>query len=266
MKILVSTIKFSVYPLTSRIAKGEGGLVLFNILHAYSVYSLSTLFWIDSLISVLAMCALYNLNDFRDRHIDVINPKKNKNFINEILQQEKLYIYTNIIVSITAIALSLMFFSVEKATLMTLLIIVNWLYSYKFKSMPGIDILSVILWGGLFASIAGSFQLHLFIIVGIMTGIAHIYQIITDREADEKANIRTSIVVFPQLHKYVILFYCLILGTYIYMYIGLIWSISCLIPLAIYLLSKNISLSWYVSRFYFLICFIKLLYLQYGNL
>lgn len=253
------------YPLTSRIAKGEGGLILFNSIHAYFVFSLTTLFWLDSLISVVAMCALYNLNDFRDRNIDALNPKKNKDFINEILNQEKLYIFTNIILSTTAIALSFVFFTNEKTILMTLLITINWLYSYKFKSMPGLDILSVIIWGGLFASIAGSFQLHLFIIVGIMTGIAHIYQIITDKEADEKANIRTSIVALPKLHKYIILFYCFILGVFIYLHIDWIWAISCLIPLIVYLLSKNISLSWYVSRFYFLVCLIKLLYLQYGN-
>ncbi len=266
MNTLFVVFKFLFFPLYHRLLKGEGGLILFNVIHAYFLFNFSNAFFLDSAISAIVMCALYGLNDYKDRQADMLNPKKDTSFVASIIQHKNLFLFANISISILPILLSLVWFSYEKSVLILLLLIVNWLYSYKFKAIPGIDIIAVIIWGGLFISIAGEINLQFFFIVGIMTGIAHIYQTMTDKDADSKAAIRTTVVALPQLHTAIIFFYCFLLGALLYIYINWMWAISCLIPLAVYMITRNISLSWYVSRFYFLICWAQLLKLQYESL
>ena len=45
--------------------------------------------------------------------------------------------------------------------------------------------------------LSGKFHLTLFCIAGIMTGIAHLFQIMTDKTSDIKNDIQTSVVALP---------------------------------------------------------------------
>jgi len=260
-----TTIRFIFQPYFDRLRLGEGGLVGFNILCLYfSNHSLFEGVYL-TLLSLLVLCTLYGYNDYCDRYKDLNNPKKNKVFCQLIIQNSRLYLIQNIILSTVCILFVAYLDSLFTLYIILALYAVNIFYSKKAKQTPLLDVLIVGIWGGLYVSIVGQQEWRLFIIAGLTTAIAHFFQIMTDEKTDAQNNVNTS-AVFLKENSFVLLFlFCLLLGATVYQYIGIWWAQGAILPLISFLYSKHIYLSWYLARIYFVLLWIKLLILVYGN-
>ena len=259
-------VGFIFKPYFYRVKLGEGGIVFFNLLFAAYTYRDVKCVILQTIVSFIVMCALYGFNDYHDREKDRDNPKKDNNFTLEIIRHEKLFLLLNFCLTIGTIVFVFFFLSHFKAVIILFLYIINYLYSVKVKGIPILDLIIVVIWGSLFIAISGKFQLSLILIAGVMTGIAHLFQMITDKEVDKHNNITTSIVQMPKGEIVLLTSICLILGILLYSTIGIYWAVSCILPVIVYIISSNVTFSWYLARVYFLICWIALLNLFYGTI
>jgi len=262
---LKTVFQFVFKPYFNRVKLGEGGLVIFNLF--YSVFSQrnTQVVLTEVLLSFFVLCALYGFNDYNDRVADAKNKKKEIAFIASIIQHERLFFIVNTLLTILTIICAGFFLDHTKMVVVACLYIVNYAYSLKLKSIPFIDLVAVILWGALYVTISGKLQIMLALVVGVMTGIAHLFQIITDKVADGENNIQTTIVAMPSKEILFLSALCAMLGGLL-LAISNIWcAVSCIVPIVVYYVSNNVVFSWYVSRVYFFICWLVLLNLYYGG-
>jgi 4-hydroxybenzoate polyprenyltransferase len=257
---------FILKPYFNRVKLGEGGLVVFNLFHSIYAHNNLSVIITEVVLSFFVMCALYGFNDYTDRQKDGHNEKKDRNFIYTILQNEKLFIWLNLLLTITTILAALFFFTSSKMMVLLALYTINFLYSKRFKSVPVIDIVAVGIWGGLYVMVSGEFQWILIIVVGIMTSIAHLFQILTDKVSDGKTNTKTTVIALPGSEFLFLSSLCLLLGFFLFESLGFWWALSASFPILIYTFTRRVTLSWHVSRAYFFICWLALLPLYYGGL
>ncbi|MFN8321322.1 MAG: UbiA family prenyltransferase [Chitinophagales bacterium] len=259
-------VDFVLKPYFNRVRLGEGGLVVFNLFHSIYAHRAPTQIITEVTLAFLVMCALYGYNDFTDRQRDGLNEKKDKNFVISILQHPKFFLGVNLFLTIITLFMALLFFGTTKMKVLTLLYTVNFFYSKRFKSIPILDIIVVGMWGGLYVMLSGRFQWDLIFIVGIMTGMAHLFQIMTDKVSDGENKINTTIVALPDSELLFLAVLCFVLSWLLFFTLNIWWGGSALLPLFIYGVTKQVTFSWYVSRAYFFICWIALLTLFYGSL
>jgi len=256
--------KFIFYPYFNRVKLGEGGLVVFNIFYSLYAHKELKIVVFETLISFFVMCLLYGLNDYVDRNHDISNPKKDVAFSKLIIQHENGFFIANTLFTILTIFLVSLFLDPLKSIAIILVFAINYTYSKRLKSFPIADILAVSFWGSMFVMLSGKFSLYLICIAGIMTGISHLFQMLTDKSSDDANNIKTTVVALPGSETLLLTILFVILGASLYTKIGC-WSLSIAIPFAFYFISRNVVLSWYIVRVFFFICWLGLLTLYYGS-
>jgi hypothetical protein len=143
------------------------------------------------------------------------------------------------------------------------LYIVNLTYSKFAKAIPILDIVAVVLWGGLFTMLVNLDHFLLNLSAGVMTGIAHVYQMIVDKDVDASTRTNTSVVAIKHSDRIGIAILCVLLGYCIYS-IGSIWvSLFSVLPILIFFTPASDSKRWQMSRVFFGLCWIYLLYSVY---
>jgi 4-hydroxybenzoate polyprenyltransferase len=253
-------------PYFNRVKLGEGGLVVFNLAHSIYAHAEVKPIVIETLISFVTMCALYGFNDYVDRMNDINNEKKDKSFVSSILVNTRLFILVNAGLSILTLSAAYFFLDLTKVGVLVLLYAVNCFYSIKLKSVPVFDILIVMVWGGFFVLLVGKNFWMLALVAGVMTGMAHLFQMLTDKVSDEIANVKTSVVAMPGFEMMFLSMLSIGLGASLYFCLGWWWALTCIIPILVYCISRRVTLSWHVSRFFFFMCWIALLNSYYGSL
>jgi len=252
-------------PYFNRVKKGEGGLVVFGVTHSIvSQHGLAAIL-AESLLCFFTLCVLYGFNDYKDRYHDLSNPKKEQKFVRSIIQHQQRFLLLNTLAAFSTIALALYIFGPEKFYIITALYLVNYSYSLRLKTVPVMDLFIVGLWGGLLGMLGGQFNLYLFLIVGVMTAIAHLFQIITDKKSDQENALTTTVVAISGSETASIIIICALLTATLFLYTESIWSLGGFIPAIAYFLIKRISLGWHISRFYFFVCWIYLLTYTYAG-
>lgn len=215
-------------------------------------------------VALLALLTLYGFNDYVDRDRDLNNAKKDKVFTQSIVDAHAYFLKLNILLALVTITLSMLVSGPFHVGVLLLLLAVNAAYSLRLKSMPIFDLVAVVLWGGLFVSISGQPNQLLALAAGLMTGIAHVFQMMTDRTADMQTGVRTTVVNRPgHALGALLMLSSLLVFTLFYLDIGL-WALICLLPPAAFLLDRGIMLSWYVSRAGFLVLWVVSLISVYG--
>jgi 4-hydroxybenzoate polyprenyltransferase len=266
---LVSTIfKLLVKPLTNRIKLGEGGLLVLNVTHSVVSRKSFDLIILETFISFLVLCVLYGFNDYTDVEKDKLNPKKAPTFINLALENYHLFLVIIITVQLLTIALGLVFFSWKIAICLIILYAVNFVYSYRVKSIPLADIIIVSIWGGLYVCITGIFHWEISLAAGLMVGIAHFFQVITDKDSDEKSVVRTSAVVLSGWQNLLLFTLCFAFAMVLYFVTNLLWMIGIgFLPFFFYILSGHrVAFSWNLSRFLFFILWLVILKKVYAGI
>lgn len=257
-------IRFIFYPFTGRIRLGEGGLLIFNASHAWSATHDAASAVFQSLLSLIVLCALYGFNDYVDREADLKNPKKNAQFSREILEQAPLFLAVNLLLSAAALLCCYLYLGFSHALALFGLFAVNISYSLKLKAQPVADILIVFAWGAFYILIAGKQHVHLAATVGVMTAIAHVFQMLTDKETDAKNKLNTSVLFFKNSEKSLVLLLFAVLGVFLFYQTNLLTAASVVLPVFLFLLTRNVTFSWYLSRFYFFAIWVVMLHRCYG--
>lgn len=259
------TLQFIFKPYFNRVKLGEGGLVIMNLVHSVLSRRDFRVILAEFLLSFFVMCALYGFNDFLDRKADLINEKKQTTFTLSIIKYERWFLILNMSLMCLTVLFTVYLGDYTKTLTLCCLYVVNSLYSYKLKSIPIIDFVAVIVWGGLYVLLSGPFNIVLALIVGVMTGIAHLFQTMTDYAADTKNKVNTSIVAIPGREMLFLAVQCLFLGTLLNQAVSIWVGLSATLPFLLFYLSRSIVFSWYVSRMYFFICWLFLLFSIYGG-
>ncbi len=266
LQILKSVIDFITLPYFNRVKLGEGGLVVFNLAHSVYAHRQLQPMAIEFVLSLLTMCALYGFNDYTDRHNDANNKKKNHRFVSSILANETLFISVNTLLAAVTVISAFFFLDTYKAPVLIMVYLTNFLYSKRLKAVPVIDIITVMTWGGLFISLSGNFHWQLSLAAGVMTGIAHMFQMMTDKNADRLSKINTTLTAMPAATVFILSGICILLSVLLFFNLGALWAGSGLVPVVVYVLTRKVPFSWYVSRIYFFICWVAFLTSYYGSL
>ena len=252
-------------PYFNRVRLGEGGLVVFNLFYSIYAHRDWKMVIIETLVSFIILCLLYGFNDYSDRDYDIINAKKDQNFSRRIIEHSRSFLVFNTLLTTIIIVFVSFAFDPLRLLAVCFVFLINYTYSKKLKSFPLVDILAVIFWGGVFVMLSGRFSIYLICTAGIMTGISHLFQMMTDKSSDVANKIKTTVVALPGSESLLLAILFIVLGVMIFSYLGLWWAMTVSIPFLFYVLSKNVTLSWYVARIYFFICWLGLLNSYYGS-
>ncbi len=176
-------------PLLHRIRRGEGGLLVVNVLLAFAGHPIAVALGL-SLVSVLCLLTLYLFNDLIDAEADRKNPKKDQALAATYARHQKPLLLVWLLLTGLAVAAGVMI-DAKAGTAVVIVSLINVAYSLLGKKVPYGDLATVCLWGGSFTAIATSNPAW-FALTGIMTAVCHIYQASEDRDADRANHVRTS--------------------------------------------------------------------------
>src|SRR5688572_30829320 len=199
-----------------RIRRGEGALLAINLsLIAYH----GTLFTVrgvmEALVSVLAILVMYAFNDLYDAPVDWNNPKKDRALIATWLEHRYAGVVTTFVLKLMTVGIGYVALGPGPAAALAAVMIVNVAYSTMLKGVPVADVLAVWVWGSLYAAIVDPSFAVVFL-VGLMTGICHLFQALDDRVPDAANGIQTTAVRSATLSRNVLVVLSLLLGAALY--------------------------------------------------
>jgi hypothetical protein len=139
----------------------------------------------------------------------------------------------------------------RSAGVVAALFLVNLSYSAILKGKAGLDVIWVGLWGALYAMVPGAVPLDLVLLVGVMTSICHIFQILRDRSADDTNQIQTSAVASRWLPFAQLAVGCTAMAAVLWAVLGPLAAASAFAPLLLRLTLASNQTAWLVSKAYY---------------
>ena len=241
-----------------RVRRGEGALLAVNLsLVAYQGLS-RPLALVETLVSVLAIGVMYAFNDLHDAPTDSNNPKKDAALIGVYLDHPRASRILVVLVKVVTLALAMAFLSPRAAMAVAVVLAANVVYSLAFKGMPVVDVIWCGLWGASYAAIVTPHP-ALWLIVGLMTAVCHLYQALDDRRADAANAITTTAVRSPVLSAGVLAALCFSLVITLRPTFGAAWAWTALLPFGIYFACREARTGWLLTKAYFGIMWLAVL-------
>ena len=118
---------FLLKPYFNRLKLGEGGLVVFNLFQSIYAYREPKIVAAEFFISLLVICLLYGYNDYIDRYADLHNTKKDQSFVNNLIRNDRAFIFFNCFFSLVSILLIWLFEGPSKLFILLALFLINYL-------------------------------------------------------------------------------------------------------------------------------------------
>lgn len=178
-------------PLVVRLRTAEGALLAI----------IASLLWLEHarpwaailqfVLCTLVMAQMYAHNDIVDARADLDNPRKGVRLATLLVTHEVFFRRAS---TAAALVLTLvMGLTVDGRTASSAVAVMalNSAYSRWLKSVPIVDVVTVGIWGGLFAGLVTR-RVGLLVGVALMTAISHVFQTLLDRHADQRAAISTT--------------------------------------------------------------------------
>jgi hypothetical protein len=239
-------------PLLNRLERGEGLLLAVSLSIVLFARPDAATLLAQVLVSTAVLALLYGLNDVYDCARDLNDPAKDQALARfcaahrrrllGILQVEK------VAVVLTAFAL----LGARSAGAVAALFLVNLAYSAILKGKAGLDVLWVGLWGALYAMVPGvALPLQVVLLVGVMTSICHVFQILRDRNADDANQIQTSAVVSRWLPYAQLGVCCAAMAAVLGSLLGPLAALSAFAPLLLRLVLQSNQIAWLASKAYY---------------
>lgn len=233
--------------LLHRIARGEGALLAIDlsILAVAARPTGATLAL--AAVCVLALTAMYAVNDLCDAREDRLNPKKDQEVVATWLEHRAAATMTCIALHVATLLLALTV-DARAALAAGSVMLANLVYSMRFKGVPVVDVAWCGLWGTLYAAIVTS-DVQLLVTVGAMTAICHLYQTLDDVGSDAASGITTTAVRSRALSIAVLAAACGMLVLVLRAPLGLGWSLAIATPpLAFLLLGVRPLTGWLLTK------------------
>ena len=254
----VAAVSWAVVASTwQRIRRGEGALLAINfslIAHGATDVGRAVL---QALVSTLAMLAMYAFNDLYDAPDDWKNPKKDRALIATWIEHRQVGIAATFFVKLAAVALALALGPLAAAAVAAVLI-VNVAYSTVLKGVPVADVAVVWLWGALYAAIVSP-STSVLVLVGVMTGICHLFQVLDDREADAANGIVTTAVCSAALSRNVLTVFSALLFLALRSPLGVVGATTAFTPLVMFFAVGSASHAWLLTKVYFAVMWLYVL-------
>lgn len=256
--IAVRIVRAVAASLLHRIARGEGALLAINL----SILALggrpTGVTLCAAVVSVLALVAMYALNDLCDARDDRRNPKKDQDVVATYLEHRVAVALTCVALHVATIVLAAAY-DPRAALAAASVMLANLVYSLRFKGIPIVDVAWCGLWGTLYAAIVTA-DAQLLATVGVMTAICHLYQTLDDRGSDAASGITTTAVRSRALSTSVLAAVCLLLALTVHGPLGLAWAfVVAAAPLALLLLGVRPLTGWLATKGLFAAAWIALL-------
>ena len=240
-----------------RIRRGEGALLAVNLsliaVHGGAVGRMVA----AALVSVLAILVMYAFNDLWDAPVDWNNPKKDRRLIGAWMAHRRVGVRVTLALKVVTLVLAAALLGPHAAAVAAVLI-VNVTYSTWLKGVPIADVAAVAVWGMLYAAIVGAAP-ALLVVVGLMTAVCHVFQVLDDREPDAANGIRTTAVSSRTLSRDVLIACTVALVAIVLPYFGLVGALTAAVPLAIFFLVDEAGAGWLLTKAYFGVLWLALL-------
>jgi 4-hydroxybenzoate polyprenyltransferase len=118
------------------------------------------------------------------------------------------------------------------------------------KGVPVADVAAVWVWGSLYAAIVAPAFAVTFL-VGLMTGVCHLFQALDDRGPDAQNGIETTAVRSAALARNVLVALTVCLVASLYAGIGTAAAVTAVVPLAIFFAVDDAGIGWLLTKAYF---------------
>jgi len=255
-------LDFLIMPFIFRVRKKEGGLLLFSTLYTIAVSDSTLLVIANITVFLSASLIVYSLNDFTDRYDDLNNPKKNKSFVKELINQPHVFAISHTAFIVAVLIFILAIFGWYKMSVFLLVVITNALYCKWLKGTPIFDLVIIVLCGGLYVFLATMPEYELAVTAGIMTGMPHLFQMLTDKISDAKARVKTTVVRYPHATKITTAILCFLLAFVYFIFSLPHQAIASLLPIAVTFLPFSVERQWTITRLYFTLLWVSQLYVN----
>jgi len=230
-----------------------------NFLTTMSLMAALRLSWPDiiyrGVFALLLNIYVYLINDYCDVEIDISSADKDREktaFLKEHRGAAKAALFF--------LALVLGIAGVLHSPILFICFIANtvivYSYSVRFKRMPYLDVISMIVCGVSMSLAAipqnGATAYQYLVVLGLICAAFEVVQVIRDEPEDRRAGIRTTAVRLGQFRaRLIFVFLALSVAAYAYFLIkslaGLLFLLALIVPLS----SKNASRSWDILRLIF---------------
>lgn len=233
-----------------RIYRGEGALIAINLSWAAWAASGSAAAIVPSIVSILTLVAMYALNDLYDAPLDAGNPKKDLKLVGAYLRHQRASTVALLGLKLATLTLAWIALGPRPALATGGVMVVNLVYSVALKGVPVIDVIWCGVWGGVYAAIVTGAPLPL-ALVGVMTGVCHLYQALDDRTSDAANSITTTAVRSMALSRNVLVGLSIALAAVLFPLLGPLWAASAAAPIVIYAATPTAHTGWLLTKVYF---------------
>jgi 4-hydroxybenzoate polyprenyltransferase len=211
------------------------------------------------LVSALAMLVMYAFNDLVDAPTDWNNPKKDRALVAAWLRHRRAGVLLTCALKLGTLALAAWALGVASAAAVAAGMLVNVAYSTRAKGVPVADVATVWVWGALYAAIVGAPAAWIFL-VGLMTGICHLFQALGDRAPDAASGIATTAVRSAQLSRDVLIALSGVLAATLLGLLGWVGAASAVVPLVIFFAVADAGgAGWLLTKAYFAVVWVAVL-------
>ena len=239
-------------PLVNRLERGEGLLLAVNLsIVLFSRPDAATLL-AQCFIATAVLALLYGLNDVYDCARDCNDPAKDQALAEFCMAHRRRLLGILQLEKVGVVLAAFALLGARSAGAVAALFLVNLAYSAVLKGKAGLDVLWVGLWGALYAMVPGvALPLEVVLLVGVMTSICHVFQILRDRNADDKNHIQTSAVASRWLPYAQLGVCCAAMSAVLWSTLGPLAAASAFAPLALRLLLESNQIAWLASKAYY---------------
>lgn len=204
----------------------------------------------QAVVSTLAIATMYAFNDLYDAPADRNNPKKDRTVVATWVTYHRPAAIAAIALQLATISLSFVALGPRAATAVAGVMVVNVMYSAGLKGVPVVDVVSVSLWGALYAAIVGT-STSLLVVVALMTAVCHLFQALGDRVPDAANGIRTTAVESAALTRNVVISLSVLLFVVLRAPLGTAGALTAATPLVIFFTVKAPGAAWVLTKVYF---------------
>jgi 4-hydroxybenzoate polyprenyltransferase len=242
-----------------RVRRGEGVLLAVNVSLMVLERTTVARALMQACVSTLAILVMYAFNDLYDAPVDWNNPKKDRRLIATWVAHRKVGVVVAVLLKMLTLGAALALLGRSAAAAVASVMVVNVVYSTMLKGVPVADIVAVGVWGMLYAAIVGAAP-SLIVVVGLMTAICHLFQVLDDREPDAANGIQTTAVRSASLSRDVLVALSLVLVAVVLPYLGVLGALTAFVPLAIFFAVDDAGSGWLLTKAYFAVMWLSLLW------
>lgn len=241
-----------------RLRRGECALLAINLsLIVWHGDALDAHGLAQALVSVLAILVMYAFNDLHDAPLDWHNPKKDRAVIRAWMDHRRAGVIATFGLKLVTLAFAWATLGAGPTLAAAAVMTVNVVYSTRLKGVPVGDILAVFVWGSLYAAIVDA-SVPIVFLVGVMTGICHLFQALDDRAPDAASGITTTAVRSATLSRNVLVVLTAVLFGSLHGFFGLAAACTACVPLALYFAVADAGVGWLLTKAYFAVVWLAL--------